>query len=336
MDEERAKLRALVAKPTTEQRYVQRAKIPLLAEEGFNNEEIGERIGMHPVTVGDWRKRFAKERLAGLHDKPRPGRNLVHTHEVRLNVITTATQPPENTSHWSLSQLAAKVGLPKSTVHGILHEAELQPHRVEMWLHSKDPNFAAKEADVVGLYLNPPENAVVFSVDEKTQLQCNTPKAPDLPMKPGMPMKREFEYKRYGVVNLFTAFNVKTGEVTAEAKDRKRHMEFLEFMTALEKRTPPEKVLHVIIDNLSAHKTPEVMAWLAEHSRVHFHFTPTHASWLNQVEVWFSILGKRLLKRGYFTGKADMVQKILKYIEEYNKTAKPFAWTYAGKPLVVN
>ncbi len=202
------------------------------------------------------------------------------------------------------------------------------------WLTSLDPEFDTKQVDVCGLYLNPPENTIVVSIDEKTSIQAKQPIRRELPVEPGKPARREFEYKRHGVQALLAALLVHSGKIVGNVYDRNSRVEFLDFLNQLETEIPAGKHVHAILDNLQVHKTPEVKAWLEQHPRWSFHFTPTHASWLNQIELWFSILSRRLLRRGSFASQADLKTQLLGFIDRYNPTAKPFAWTYQGKPLV--
>lgn len=337
--EEKEKLMALADRPKTEQRLAQRAKIILLAAEDHENRIIAKRVGLSVVKVCKWRQRFALFRLEGIQDQPRSGRPPQYNHDQRLQVINQACQPPSPQTHWTARDLAKKlsgtVGMSKSSIALLLKEIDLKPHQMQMWLNSRDPDFAAKEAEVVGLYLNPPENALVISVDEKTGMQALEPIRPTRPMQPGRPEKREFEYKRHGTLSLFAALLVHKGEVIAQTASQHTHAEFLEFLKRLHRQCSKRKHLHLIVDNLATHKHKKVKEWISKHPRVHLHFTPTHASWLNQIELWFSILGRRLLKRGIFKSTEDLAQQVVNFIEDYNQTAKPFAWTYAGKPLKI-
>src|SRR5579875_330677 len=333
-DEERHTLERWVRSPSQEHRLVQRARIVLLADQGLSNQAIAQQIGIHEVQVCKWRRRFAAQRLDGLADQPRSGRPLRYGHDDRLRLIDTVVKPPEVESHWSTRSLAAEVGISKSHVQRLLKELDIKPHQVQEWLTSKDPDFMAKQADIVGLYLNPPENALVISVDERTQMLVREPVRPSKPVRPGTPERREFEYVRHGVQSLIAALLVHQGTVIGRVEPTHTRVEFIRFLEVIDAETPADKDLHLILDNLQVHKTPEVRAWVTEHPRFHLHFTPTHASWLNQVEIWFSILGRRLLKRGIFTSKEDQARQIAAYIEKYNQTAHPFAWTSQGKVLM--
>ena len=332
--EERAQLELIVASPTSEQRLVRRAKVGLLAEQGLTNEQIAPQAGLSAHKVGKWRRRIAEEGIAGLADRPRAGGPRRYGHDERLRVFQTAcSPPPQGETHWTVRSLAAAVGIGKSQTQVILAEADLKPHQVRSWLTSIDPDFETKQAEVCGLYLDPPEGAIVVSLDEKTGVQAKEPIRAEIAIAPGRPARREFEYKRHGTVALLAGLLVHSGEIRGAVYERNSRVEFLDFLDRLEAEIPADKDVHAILDNLQVHKTPEVKAWLAANPRWHFHFTPTHASWLHQIELWFSILSRRLLRRGVFRSKDDLKAQLLAFIERYNPTAKPFAWTYAGKPL---
>jgi len=331
---EREALEAIVRSPTSEQRMVTRARVVLLADEGWPNRRIARQVGLSEQKVGQWRNRFAEQRLDGLRDLPRPGAPRRYDHDKRVEVFKIAcSSPPDGETHWTARALAEQVGIGKSQTHAILADADLKPHQVRSWLTSLDPDFDTKQADVCGLYLSPPENVIVVSIDEKTSIQAKQPIREEIAIAPGKPARREFEYKRHGVQALLAGLLVHSGEVIGEVYDRNTRVEFIDFLGRLEAQIPAGKDVHAILDNLQVHKTPEVRTWLDEHPRWTFHFTPTHASWLNQVELFFSILSRRLIRRGVFTSKDDLKTQLLAFIERYNPTAKPFAWTYAGKPL---
>jgi transposase len=333
-DQQRAQLERLVRAGRSEQRLVKRARVALFAEKGLTNEQIARLVGLSAHKVGKWRRRVAEQGLEGIADRPRPGGPRRYGHDQRLRVFQTAcSPPPEGETQWAVRSLAAAVGISKSQTHTILAEADLKPHQVRSWLTSIDPEFETKQAEVCGLYLNPPQGAIVVSIDEKTSVQAKEPIRKEIPLRPGTPARREFEYKRHGTVALLAALLVHTGEIKGNVYERNSRLEFLDFLGRLEAEIPPGKQVHAILDNLQVHKTPEVCAWLEQHPRWHFHFTPTHASWLNQIELFFSILSRRLLKRGTFTSKDDLKTQLLSFIERYNPNAKPFACTYQGKPL---
>ncbi len=333
-DEERATLSGIVRSPRSEQRMVTRARVVLAAAEGKPNRRIAGEVGLSERKVGVWRNRFSERRLEGLRDLPRPGAARRYDHDKRVEVFKTAcSDPPEGETHWTVRSLAETVGVGKSQTHEILAEADLKPHQVRSWLTSLDPDFDTKQADVCGLYLSPPDNAIVISLDEKTSIQARQPIRRELAIEPGKPARREFEYKRHGVQALLAALLVHSGQVFGEVYDRNTRVEFIDFLDRLEVEIPNGKEVHAILDNLQVHKTPEVNQWLEDHPRWTFHFTPTHASWLNQIELFFSILTRRLLRRGNFTSKDNLKTQLLGFIDRYNPTAKPFAWTYQGKPL---
>jgi transposase len=339
--EQRGALEARVRARTSEQRIVERARIVLLAAEGLANKEIAERLSVDPDTVGKWRSRFTQEGLVGLEDRPRPGRRPVYGHDDRLKIIKTVTEePPDPASHWSGRQvaesLAGDVGISRSQVWRILDDLDLKPHRVRSWLTSRDPEFWEKAADVCGLYLDPPEGALVLSVDEKTGMQAKSRVNPTKPARPGSPARHEFEYRRHGTACLFAALDVHSGEIVSATKRRNRSEEFIEFLERLDAVTPDDLVLHLILDNGPSHVSKKTREWLADDKREErfvVHHTPTHASWLNQIELFFSILGRRLLRRGEFASIDELVTKVVAFIEDYNRQAKPFRWTYQGKPL---
>jgi len=332
--EERQELERIVRAVTSEQREVLRARIILLADEMHSTQEIMNMLDISKPVVVKWRSRFVENRLDGLGDAPGRGRPRVYGPDIRLKIATEACRPPEGVTHWSTRDLAEHIGVSHVTVHRVLAAEKIKPHLQEMWLNSQDPDFEAKQAEIIGLYLNPPENALVLSVDEKTGMQALGRKAPDKPVRPGTAARREFEYVRHGTKSLLAALAVHEGTVTGSCYDRHSNTEFLDFLQVLD-RTYPSGEMHIIVDNLSVHKHENVQKWLESHPRIKFHFTPTHASWLNQIEIWFSILGRKLLKRGIFNSTDELVAQIMAYIERYNQTAQPFRWTYTGDPLAV-
>jgi len=334
-EEQKMQLQANI-KPTTQYRFVQRINAILLASKGKNNKQIAKKVGLSVVAVSHWRTRFAKYGIDGLKDMPRSGKPPKYGHADRLKLIDIACQPPSLKARWTVRELAEKTGISKSQLHRIMHELDLKPHQFRMWLFSNDPEFEAKQADIVGLYLNPPKNAFVICLDEKTGVQAVSPTHEKLPMEPGCVEKREFGYKRHGVLALYAALKVHQGEVFAKTEEKHTHVEFLSFLKDVYGRWGEEKELHIVVDNFRAHKTEEVIQWLEVHKTVHLHFTPTHASWLNQIELWFSILSRQLLSKRDFQSVADLARQLLAFIEEYNKAATPFAWTYKGEPLKIN
>jgi transposase len=313
----------------------------LLAAGGWCNRDIAGMVDMHYNQVAVWRKRYAAYGLAGLGDEERSGRPFVYDHDDVLLLVKTVTEPPPHqATRWTMDALAdamAAHGVPisASQVWRICRGLDLKPWQVESWMTSHDPDFWEKAADVCGLYLNPPENAVVWSVDEKTSIQAKARINPTRPAVPGLAARREFEYERNGTVVLFAGLDVHDGGVAGWVTDSTCSDNFVTFLWDLIDQTPAHLDLHCIVDNLQAHQTGKVAILLEHNPRVHLHFTPTHASWLNQVELFFSILERRLLRRGEFTSVDDLGRRIIAFIKDYNRRAAPFRWTYEGRPLKV-
>jgi len=325
-ESDRAALRAIVRASTSEQRAVRRARVVLRSADGAAIEHIAAETGIAIMTVKLWRRRYAEAGLAGLVDASRSGRPPVYTREQRDRVIAlTLAPPPEGVTHWSARRLGEVVGMSETTVWRIWQAARLKPHRVETFKYSSDPDLEAKVRDVVGLYLDPPERAVVLSLDEKTQVQALDRTQPLLPLRPGQVERHTHDYTRNGITSLFAALEVGSGRVTQEARARHTGADFLAFLRRVA-RSYPETELHVILDNVSTHKTPAVNAWLARHPRVTFHFTPTSASWLNQIETWFSILTRQALQRGSFGSVKELVATIDTFTDRWNAGATPFIW----------
>src|SRR5271163_505071 len=338
---DRAELERWERSRTLEARSAQRARIVLLAADGWSNRDIGETVGLHYNQVGLWRKRYEEFGIAGLVDEDRPGRPPVYDHDDVLLLVKLVTEdPPAGTARWTMEGLAtamAEHGVPISASQAwrICKALDLKPWQVESWMTSHDPDFWAKASDVCGLYLNPPHNAVVWSVDEKSGMQAKSRINPTKPAIPGKRARREFEYKRHGTAVLFAALSVHEGTVAGWVTNSTKSDNFITFLGDLVAQTPPQLDLHCIADNFAAHKTSKVTEFLEANPRVHIHHTPTHASWLNQVELFFSILERRLLRRGEFDSLDDLAQKVIAFINDYNRRAAPFRWTYDGKPLRV-
>lgn len=326
---------------TVEARVAQRARLVLMAAEGASNREIGETIGMHYNQVAVWRRRYLEFGLAGLRDADRPGRPPVYDHDDVLLLVKTVTEsPPDEATRWTMEAIAARmnehgVGISASQVWRICRSLDLKPWQTESWMTSHDPDFWEKAADVCGLYLNPPENAIVWSVDEKSGIQAKSRINPTKPPVPGIPRRREFEYRRNGTAVLFAGLNVHEGDVAAWVTDSTRSENFVEFLADLDAQTPVGMELHCVVDNLSAHFTDKVETFLEGRPHIFLHNTPTHASWLNQIELFFSILERRLLRNGEFTSVDELGDRIIAFINDYNRRAKPFRWTYDGHPLKV-
>jgi transposase len=304
-----------------------RARVVLLMADDVSGADVARMTGYTVVQVSRLRRRFAEEGLAGLGDKPRSGRPPVITGRTRARVVAKTLKPPgAGLTHWSTRDLAAAVGVSHTTVHRIWKAHDPQPHRVETFKFSSDPDAEDKIHDVVGLYMNPPTNAVVLSVDEKTQIQALNRTQPILPLRPGLPARQTHDYTRHGLTSLYAALEVASGAVIGTCSPRHTGADFLRFLKVLSRRYRTRD-LHVILDNSSTHKTPDVQAWLAAHPRVHFHFTPTGASWLNMVEAWFSILTRKSVRRGSFDTVTALVEHIQSYIDHWNVDPTPFVWT---------
>ena len=332
-DEDRETLLKWERSPTTPQKLVRRADIILAAAEGLNNKVISER-GLGSVqTVCLWRKRYAESGIEGLEDQPKPGRPRTIGRDKIAEIVATTLTPPEGVTHWSARRLAKGMGVGKSTVHRIWQTHDLKPHRVETFKFSKDPQLREKVVDIVGLYLNPPEQALVLGVDEKSQVQALSRTQPLLPLRPGQIERHTHDYKRNGTTTLFAALNVATGEVIGGCQPRHRHQEFLRFLRQLDKEIPA-KELHLILDNYGTHKEDTVKKWLNRHKRFHLHFTPTGASWMNMVEIWFGILTNQAIRRGSFDSVTHLIGAIKAFLSRWNEGAKPFVWTKTSEQIL--
>jgi putative transposase len=334
--EQESTLKMWVGSHKTQQRHSRRAQVILLSAQGLTLEEISARSGLNRTNCMKWRKRFAVEGLDGLKDKPRKGRPATITPWQRAQVIRLACERPSNGANaWSRRELARVTGLGSTTVHRILEGASLKPHKVHHWCgKSPDPEFEPKQTDIIGLYLNPPENALIFSVDEKSQIQVLDRTQPELPLRPGNPKRHTATYTRHGTTCLLAALAVHEGTVEARCVDSNSRRVFLDFLKRLY-RAHPHKHLHVIVDNLPLHKHPDVMEWASRRRRLTLHFTPTYASWLNQIEIWFHLFSQDVVKGGIWRSKKELVDQIMLYIKRYNRDrAHPFTWTYTGKVLV--
>lgn len=320
-----------------QKRYVDRAKVIILSSEGMTIDQIMEQTRLSRRAVNKWRQRFKSAGIDGLKDAHRPGKRPVITQEQKLLVIQKACSKPEGGyTNWSQARIAKEVGISQSRVFQILKETDLKPHKIEYWCgKSPDPEFEAKMINIVGLYMNPPENAIVLCVDEKTQIQALDRSQPLLPLKPGHPRRLTATYKRNGTVALIAALAVHTGEITAKTMTSNNAGNFLKFLKKLD-RTYTGKKLHIIVDNLSVHKNKEVKKWLEGKRKFKLHFMPTYSSWLNQVEIWFNLLTKDVIKGGIWESSEQLASQLLEYVDTYNKTrAKPFEWTYTGNPLKI-
>jgi transposase len=334
-DAERAQLESWARRRTSAQALALRSRIVLLADEGLNNSEIAARLGIAVGSARKWRNRFAAHRLDGLLDEPRPGRpRTISDDRVEEVVIKTLETTPTDATHWSTRSMAREVGLTQSAVLRIWRAFGLQPHRQETWKLSKDPQFIDKVRDVVGLYLNPPERAVVLCVDEKSQIQALDRSAPILPMLPGVPERATHDYKRAGTSSLYAALDLTTGRVIGRLHSRHRAIEFKQFLQTLDRAVPTELDVHLVLNNSSTHKTPAIQRWLAAHPRFVLHFTPTSSSWLNLVERWFAELTSKLLRRGAHRSVRDLNADIRAWIDTWNDNPRPFIWTKTADQIL--
>jgi transposase len=327
--EQEAQLRRLTRSGTSPQRLVERAMVILMAFEGQTNEQIGAVLGMTRQKAGRWRDRFAADGMAGiLQDKPGRGRKPVITTKQKEDVVRrTIEKVPAGQTHWSTRTMAEASGLGATTIRAIWRHHGLKPHLARTFKVSNDPNFVSKLEDIVGLYLNAPEHALVLSCDEKSQVQALDRTQPGLPLKKGRAATYTHDYKRNGTTTLFAALNVADGTVISTCQPRHRHQEWLKFLKIIEVSTPSDKELHLIVDNYATHKHPKVKAWLKRHPRFHIHFTPTSASWLNMIERFFRNITEKSLRRGVFHSVPDLIKAIEAYVAAYNQSPTPFVWT---------
>jgi transposase len=325
--DERETLARWARRPSTAQGLALRCRIVLACAEGGSNTEVAERLGVNRSTVNKWRARFVEQRLDGLHDEPRPGApRSISDDDVERVIVKTLEETPRDATHWSTRSMAAATGMSQSAVSRIWRAFGLKPHLVEGFKLSPDPLFIEKVRDVVGLYLNPPDAAVVLCVDEKSQIQALDRTAPILPLIPGTPERRTHDYKRNGTTNLYAALDVASGNVIAEMTPRHRAEEFRRFLNLIDKEVPDGLDVHVIVDNNSTHKAPTIQRWLVRHPRFTLHFTPTYSSWLNLVERWFAELTNRWLRRGTHHSVRQLIGSIRTWIEMWNENPKPFVW----------
>ncbi len=326
-DEDRAVLERWARRRSAAQGLALRARIVLGSATGSTNAAVAEELGVHPVTVGKWRARYLRRGLDGLSDEPRPGApRKVSDEQVERVVVATLEQAPPNATHWSTRAMAAKTGLSQSMVSRIWRAFGLKPHLVDTWKLSADPSFVEKVRDVVGLYLDPPEHALVLCVDEKTQVQATERTAPVLPMVPGTPERRSHDYARHGTTALFAALEVASGRVIGQCSRRHRHQEFRRFLERIDAEVPAELEVHLVLDNYATHKTPAIQRWLVAHPRFHVHFTPTYSSWLNLVERWFAELTTKQLRRGVHRSLGELERAIADWIDAWNEHPRPFVW----------
>ena len=325
--DERAQLEAWASSRSLPHGQVRRARIVLMSVDGTSNTAIARKLGLSVATVGKWRERYRTQGLAGLYGEARPGRpRSISDEKVAAAVRKTLRTKPKNATHWTVRSMAEHVKLSKSTVHRIWKAFGLQPHRQRHFKLSTDPFFVEKVRDIVGLYLNPPDNAMVLCVDEKSQIQALDRTQPLLPLGIGYAEGVTHDYVRHGTTTLFAALDIATGEVLTQCKRRHRHQEFLQFLRRIEANVPDDLDVHLVVDNYATHKHAKVRRWLAARPRFHVHYTPTYSSWLNQVEIWFNLITQRAIRRGTFRSVKQLVGKIAEFVRHHNKHARPFAW----------
>lgn len=332
---ETEKLTLLARRPKTSQALALRARIVLASASGLNNSQVAAKLHITKPTVGKWRERFRIQRLEGLLDEPRPGapRSITDAH-VEQVVTTTLESMPDQGTHWSTRLMAKQMGLSQTAIVRIWRAFGLQPHRVESFKLSKDPQFVEKVRDIVGLYLNPPDRAVVLCVDEKSQVQALNRTQPILPLAPGVPARQTHDYERHGVTSLFAALDMASGVTISECYRRHRHQEFLRFLKLIDGSVPADLDIHLVLDNYGTHKVAKVKSWLARHPRFHVHFTPTSASWMNLVERLFAEVTERCVRRGSHTAVRQLEKALLSYLDERNKEPKPFLWTASAELIL--
>lgn len=329
-EHERAELEAMSRSRTIAAGLAQRARVILAIAAGEPYPVLSARLEVSTTTLTRWRKRFESHRVAGLHDAPRSGRGDRLSPAMEAKILARTQQPPPRPfTHWTTRRLGTALGINHMTVQRVWQRAGLKPHRLEHYVASPDPDFEQKAADVIGLYLTPPEHAVVFCVDEKTAIQALDRTVPVLPLSPGRAERHGFEYVRHGTLSLYAALNVGTGAVEGMTAARHTSADFLAFLDRVIATQSPRREIHLIADNLSAHKTKAVTAWLSAHPRVHMHYTPTYSSWLNQVELWFAKIERECIARGIFTSTDDLRRKLMQYIRAHNKHCHPFVWSYS-------
>jgi putative transposase len=334
-EDERIQLSSLAGSRSLPHGLVARAKVILWSEDGASNAEIAARLQWTQATVGKWRRRFLDRRVQGLYDELRPGRpRSIEDEQVAALLKRTLSRKPKAGTHWTVRQAAQASGISKSTVHRLFQAFAVQPHRSRTFKLSNDPFFVEKVRDIAGLYLNPPDHALVLCVDEKSQIQALDRTQPVLPMGLGYVEGVTHDYVRHGTTTLFAALDIATGAVFTECKPRHRHQEFLAFLRKLDECIPSEIDVHLIVDNYGTHKHSKVRTWLAQRPRYQIHYTPTYSSWLNQVERWFALITQRAIRRGSFRSVKELVEKIDSFVQHYNRSHRPFVWTATADSIL--
>jgi len=334
-DEERMQLESISQSRSMPSGLVERSRIVLLAADGQSNTQIAKRLRLSKPCVGKWRQRYLDFGIQGLDEALRPGRpRTIAEEKVALVVRTTLKTKPKNGTHWTVRTMAGETGISLKTVHRIWQAFGLQPHRRKHFQLSTDPLFVEKVLDIVGLYLNPPDKALVLCVDEKSQIQALDRTQPMLPMGLGYVEGVTHNYVRHGTTTLFAALNITTGSVITACKRRHRHQEYLGFLKEIDVNVPAKLDIHLVVDNYATHKHPSVKRWLVRHPRYHVHYTPTYASWLNQVEIWFNLITQKAIRRGTFSSVKELIAMIERYVQQYNKHPKPFSWTATADSIL--
>lgn len=333
--QERAQLESLVVSRSLPHGLVTRARIILHSADGIGSNEVAELCAVSPQTVSRWRRRFRQFRIEGLHDELKSGRpRSIDDERVAELINTVLSEKPKDATQWSVRSVAQASGVSKSQVHRYFQLFGLQPHRNRTFKLSTDPFFIEKVRDICGLYLNPPDKALVLCVDEKSQIQALERTQPMLPMGLGYVEGVTHDYKRHGTTTLFAALNIANGQVITQCKARHRHQEFLSFLRHIDKNVPKDLDIHLVVDNYATHKSPKVKAWLSKRPRYHLHYTPTYASWLNQVERWFGLITQRALRRGSFRNVRELITRIESFVDHYNQSATPFTWVATADSII--
>ena len=335
--EERERLQSLAHRSRSQALLARRARVVLACAEGLDNKAVAKKLRCSLGMVGKWRSRFLKTRLEGLYDEPRPGApRKVNDDQIEQVVIQTLESTPRGQTHWSTRELAKATGFSRMTISRIWQAFGLQPHRAETFKLSPDPLLIEKVRDIVGLYMNPPEHAVVFCVDEKSQIQALDRTQPTLPLRPGQLERRTHDYKRHGTTSLFAALELRTSHVIGQLHRRHRSQEFRRFLDTIEANVPPELAVHIVLDNYGTHKTAMIRKWFAKRPRFHVHFTPTYGSWINLVERWFAEITNKRIRRGVFRSVKELEAAIREYIDVHNEDPKPFVWTRTADQILAS